>query len=361
MSHYPGSHYHYQQDGSNPYGSVTTRTSGRSRPSTPQRQQQLPMTPQHAPPLGTYNTHSRSPTPHRHMQGDYQRRIPPRRHYPSDANQEGHQWNSTRPDHSTIKKECNQQHLTSRYYSPHSVTNSRIQSTGNKSHVSTSQKMASHNQASANERSGTHGLEQRRSAAYSSPYLQFSESWRQVEKLRQEHRDDEIQLQLMRERESEIADINQKVYKVNEIYKDLAELINGQQDLIDKIDISLEESNGYTQAGINNYEEARLRFENPIMEDPFGDKLGNSSKDGRRGSLGVEYDGRKKSRGARNAVKIPRTRNGDQEQFDCSVPFETIQDDLKEVLRDVKSIGSKIVLACTAPNVQQYNEYATYR
>jgi hypothetical protein len=205
-------------------------------------------------------------------------------------------------------------------------------------------------------------LEKRRHAAYySSPSPQTSEgSLKQLERLRQENRDDEIQLQLIRERESEIADINQKVNKVNEIYKDLAELINGQQDLIDQIDVSLEESNVYTQSGINNYEEARLRFENPILEDPFGDKLGSHSKYAQAGSLGDQEGRRRRIRGApRNAVKVPR--NDDEQQFDCTVPFETIQDDLKEVLRDVKSLGSKIVLACTAPNVQYYNEYTTYR
>jgi hypothetical protein len=97
------------------------------------------------------------------------------------------------------------------------------------------------------------------------------------------------------------------VNKVNEIYKDLAELINGQQDLIDQIDVSLEESNVYTQSGINNYEEARLRFENPILEDPFGDKLGSHSKYAQAGSLGDQEGRRRRIRGApRNAVKVPR-------------------------------------------------------
>ena len=37
------------------------------------------------------------------------------------------------------------------------------------------------------------------------------------------------------------------------------------------------------------------------------------------------------------------------------------QDDLKEVLKDVKTFGNKVFLACSAPSEGQYNEYATYR
>ena len=43
-----------------------------------------------------------------------------------------------------------------------------------------------------------------------------------------ELREDQYNIQLMHEREAEILEINQKVTKVNEIYRDLARLIDGQ-------------------------------------------------------------------------------------------------------------------------------------
>jgi t-SNARE complex subunit, syntaxin len=365
MPHYPSNHYHAQQGNQYFHATIrSTSTPSRSRSSTPaqqRRQQALQSTPQHVSPIGPYEIQARLSTPNRQRQGEYQRRIPPRRHYPSDGNPT-HKWNFTareaeeQPSFPPTEY-IQQQDLPNGYYSPHVIKSGRNQPKSN-TYSSTSYKNVPRY---ANTRSNNN-YDQKQTEYPSTPYSQHSsESLRQLERLRQEHRDDEIQLQLMRERESEIVEINQKVNKVNEIYEDLAELINGQQDLIDKIDVSLEESNVYTQSGINNYEEARLRFENPILEDPFGDKLGSHSKHTRAaGSHSEHQEGRRRMRGgARSGVKMQR--NQGQEHFDCAVPFETIQDDLKEVLRDVKSLGSKIVLACTAPNDQYYNEYATYR
>ena len=92
------------------------------------------------------------------------------------------------------------------------------------------------------------------------------------------------------------------------------------------------------------------------MEDFFGDKLG-TNPNSRPLTPGAERrrrvkNARSRSKKSSNEMKV--------EDFDCKTPFETIQDDLKDVVRDMKIFGSKIFKACTAPEVQT-NEYATYR
>jgi len=156
----------------------------------------------------------------------------------------------------------------------------------------------------------------------------------------------------MREREAEIMDINKKMTKVNEIYKDLAGMIDGQQDLIDNLDINIEEANAHTQMGAQNYDEARLRFENPIMADPFGEKLGKKSRNRPEDPRAA---GKSRVRNAKSRSR--KSSSYDEDDFDCKTPFESIQDDLKDVVNDVKIFGSKMFLACTAPDTD-FNEYA---
>lgn len=367
MSYYsPNRLVHPPRDGSGSSNDIHMFHNRRSRSSTPQKKQ-YPLTPQQQVtplPLGGSHDESRARdfTPNRSKHVEYQRRIPPRRFYPSEDHP-GRSQNHTLKNQARGAEAQPYNPLGGQqeeyYYTPQAKNRLEAANYSTRYESTAKPRYASHDSNSERRRHESHnlGLEQRQ--AYS-PYSRSNpESFRQLERLRAEQREDQYQLQLMQERESEIAEINEKVKTVNEIYKDLAELIDGQQDLIDKIDISLEEGNAYTKAGINNYEEARLRFENPILEDPFGDKLGKPSRHSRPGT--PRDAGRRRVRGARH-----RTENGNDtysdnlHEFDCRAPFETIQDDLREVLRDVKSFGSKIVLACTAPNVS-YNEYATYR
>ena len=168
-------------------------------------------------------------------------------------------------------------------------------------------------------------------------------------------REESYNIRFMKEREAEIQDINSKVKKVNEIYADLAGLIDGQQDLIDQVDMAIEEANTHTKEGVTNYEQARLVFENPISEDLFGDKIGRD-----RPKTPREED-RRRLRNARDRNRRSREASYQSSEFDCKTPFETIHDDLKEVLKDVKTFGNRVFLACTAPSEGQYNEYATYR
>ena len=171
--------------------------------------------------------------------------------------------------------------------------------------------------------------------------------------------EDQYNLQLLREREAEVAAINEKMNKVNEIYKDLAGLIEGQQDLIEKVDMNIEESHAHTKSGITNYEEARLRMENPMMEDPFGDKLGRRPASARPNT--PRDAGKRRVRNARDRNKGKKSsKYEDDDDIECKDPFETIQEDLQDVINDVKSFGARMFLACTAPE-DDYNEYASHR
>jgi len=153
---------------------------------------------------------------------------------------------------------------------------------------------------------------------------------------------------MLQEREAEMLEINKKMHTVQDIYKDLAGLIDGQQELIDKIDESLEYANANVNSGVDNYDQARLAYENPILEDPFGDKLNKRSRQKNSNKGGQKKNGRHRSRG-----NSKYDNNDEIRDLNCHEPFQTIKEDLKEVVQDVKSF----VLACTVPDIN-VNEYA---
>jgi hypothetical protein len=178
--------------------------------------------------------------------------------------------------------------------------------------------------------------------------------------------EDEYNIQIMKEREAEILQINQKMNTVNEIYKDLAGLIDGQQELIDQVDNQIDLANGYTKAGIDNYEEARLRHENPIMQDPFGDKLNSNTRNGgRQVSQSPKGRGRKKrSKSSHDKRRRSRSKNKSRQKegMDCSSPLEAMPEDMQDVIKagiqDMKELGTRLMTACTAPQTDEVNEYA---
>lgn len=191
-------------------------------------------------------------------------------------------------------------------------------------------------------------------------HFQLQQQIHKYEEERQqaETREDQYNIQFMQEREEEIQDINKKVNQVNDIYSELAGLIDGQQDLIDKVDMNIEESHANAKAGIANYEEARLRLENPIKEDLFGDKLG--TKTDHRPTTPREA-GRRRVKNAKKKKRKSAAYDSGEDAIDCKTPFETISDDLKEVVNDMKIFGSKMFIACTEPDDADYNEYASRR
>ena len=56
----------------------------------------------------------------------------------------------------------------------------------------------------------------------------------------------------MREREAEIRNINRGMHQVNEIYKDLAHIVGGQQEQIDQIETQMEESKDNAEKGLQH-------------------------------------------------------------------------------------------------------------
>lgn len=60
----------------------------------------------------------------------------------------------------------------------------------------------------------------------------------------------------MREREEEIMEIHQNVTKVNEVFKDLADIVNDQQQEIDSVESMIERSNQHAKSGLKQVEKA---------------------------------------------------------------------------------------------------------
>jgi hypothetical protein len=132
---------------------------------------------------------------------------------------------------------------------------------------------------------------------------------------------------IIKERAAEMVEINEKMHKVNDIYKDLATLISDQQVLIDNIDKNIDDANAYTKDGVEQIDEARQAYENPILVDPFGDKL--------------------TPRDRKNKQKQAFASRQDRESFIFSEPFAKFQEDMKVIMHDIKAV----LLTCVEPNI----------
>ena len=60
----------------------------------------------------------------------------------------------------------------------------------------------------------------------------------------------------MREREEEIRNIHKGMHTVNEIYKDLAHLVDNQQEGVDQIEDQMENAKDNTASGLKHIEKA---------------------------------------------------------------------------------------------------------
>ena len=74
-----------------------------------------------------------------------------------------------------------------------------------------------------------------------------------------------LQLEMMREREEEIRNINRGMHQVNEIYKDLAHIVGSQQEQIDTIENQMEESKINAEAGLKQVERANEKYGNQCV------------------------------------------------------------------------------------------------
>jgi len=68
--------------------------------------------------------------------------------------------------------------------------------------------------------------------------------------------EDKINEEIMREREAEIKNIHKGMHQVNEIYKDLAHLVDEQQEGIDQIETQMEDTKENTATGLKHIEKA---------------------------------------------------------------------------------------------------------
>ena len=67
-----------------------------------------------------------------------------------------------------------------------------------------------------------------------------------------EWKEDKISEEIMREREEEIRNIHKGMHTVNEIYKDLAHLVDNQQAGVDQIETQMENTKDNTATNARN-------------------------------------------------------------------------------------------------------------
>lgn len=170
-------------------------------------------------------------------------------------------------------------------------------------------------------------------------------------------REEDYNVRVMQEREEEILEINHKMHTVNEIYKDLADIIDEQQDLIDNVDNSIELANADVKEGTANVNEARRYSQQPsVFEDPFGNNIKANREKGK-----TRKSRKKSGKPGKNRSKQHTTTSSkmtSEDELNWKSPFDTIQEDMKEVVNDIKDFGSKMFGACTAPDTNEVNEYA---
>lgn len=88
-----------------------------------------------------------------------------------------------------------------------------------------------------------------------------SESDYVVQSLIVQQREEEYAIQVMEQREEELRDIHRKMHVVNEIYKELGEVVEQQQDQIDQIEVEFEGAAESTRRGLEQIEKANKKRE----------------------------------------------------------------------------------------------------
>lgn len=134
----------------------------------------------------------------------------------------------------------------------------------------------------------------------------------------------------VREREEEMQKINSKMHKVNEIYQELAALVEGQQDNIDAVEENVQDAKEGVEGGLRHIEYARDRL------CAVGDESYNTPQCG--GGMGdvAEEDISSRRKGKRSG-KIH-----DAEIFHWSMPFQTFHKDIKSVQKDIFGMGNDL-------------------
>jgi t-SNARE complex subunit (syntaxin) len=87
---------------------------------------------------------------------------------------------------------------------------------------------------------------------------QSSSSAEETSQVQVSTHDAAINEDILREREEEIREIHQTVSKVNEVFKDLAEIVNDQQHEIDAVQSMIGRSHQHAQSGLQQVEKVRI-------------------------------------------------------------------------------------------------------
>ncbi|KAL3785879.1 hypothetical protein HJC23_008767 [Cyclotella cryptica] len=80
-----------------------------------------------------------------------------------------------------------------------------------------------------------------------------------LHQLRVQQREEDYAIQVMREREEELRDINRRMHVVNQIYKDLGEVVDQQQEQIDVIENRFGMATDNTRRGLEQLEKANAK------------------------------------------------------------------------------------------------------
>ncbi|KAL7519645.1 hypothetical protein ACHAWX_004403 [Stephanocyclus meneghinianus] len=81
-----------------------------------------------------------------------------------------------------------------------------------------------------------------------------------LHQIRVQQREEDYAIQVMREREEELRDINRKIHVVNEIYKDLGEVVDQQQEQIDVIEDKFGMASDNARRGLEQLERANANL-----------------------------------------------------------------------------------------------------
>lgn len=76
-----------------------------------------------------------------------------------------------------------------------------------------------------------------------------------------QQREEEYALRVMQQREEELRDINRKMHVVDEIYKDLGEIVGQQQETIDGLEDQFERTEESTRRGLEQLEKANKKYD----------------------------------------------------------------------------------------------------
>lgn len=85
-------------------------------------------------------------------------------------------------------------------------------------------------------------------------------------------------MRTMRQREEELRDIHRKMHTVNEIYKDLGEVVDQQQEQIDLVDDQFGEAAEATRRGLEHIEKANSKTLGAGLKRDESDEVGSDKR-----------------------------------------------------------------------------------